>query len=78
MPPTVLDSVDEKNPPSAVNDNNDTEAFADKGEVGEVHHITLHEVDEAAAFVSGFHGEIDPEEAHRVLRKIDWNLLPLM
>lgn len=42
------------------------------------HHVHLAEADEAAAFVAGFHGEIDPEEAKRVLRKIDWNLLPLM
>jgi ACS family allantoate permease-like MFS transporter len=77
MSPNVLDSA-EKNPTSVVSVNNDTEAFATKGETEDVHHVTLHEVDEAAAFVSGFHGEIDPKEAHRVLRKIDWNLLPLM
>jgi len=44
----------------------------------DAHHVHLAEADEAAAFVAGFHGSIDPEEAKRVLRKIDWNLLPLM
>jgi ACS family allantoate permease-like MFS transporter len=44
----------------------------------ENHHINLAEADDAAAFVAGFSGEIDPKEADRVRRKIDWNLLPLM
>jgi hypothetical protein len=78
MSPNVPDTIDEKNKLPVINTNDDNEAFAMKGETQEVHHVTLHEVDEAAAFVSGFHGEIDPKEAHRVLRKIDWNLLPLM
>jgi hypothetical protein len=79
MSPNVLDSVDEKNGLSAVDaGNKDTEAYGGKGETTELHHVTLHEADEAAAFVSGFQGEIDPIEAKRVLRKIDWNLLPLM
>ncbi|OCF30880.1 membrane transporter [Kwoniella heveanensis CBS 569] len=44
----------------------------------EAHRMNLSEADDAAAFVAGFHGEIDPKEAARVRRKIDWNLLPLM
>lgn len=78
MSPNALESVVEKNPPADVNISGDTEAFAANGETEEVHHLALHDVDKAAAFVSGFHGEIDPNEAHKVLRKIDWNLLPLM
>ncbi|ORY27006.1 putative membrane transporter [Naematelia encephala] len=44
----------------------------------EIHKLALAEADEAAAFVAGFHGTISEEEANRVRRKIDWNLLPLM
>ncbi|RDW74873.1 membrane transporter-1 [Coleophoma cylindrospora] len=73
----MAEPMTEKNHP-VDNVTGDTEARAANGESEEVHHLALHDVDEAAAFVSGFHGEIDPKEAHRVLRKIDWNLLPLM
>ena len=44
----------------------------------EKHLISLSDADSAARFVAGFHGTIDPKEADRVRRKIDWNLLPLM
>jgi ACS family allantoate permease-like MFS transporter len=44
----------------------------------EKHQIALADADGAAAFVAGFSGDIDPKEADRVRRKIDWNLLPLM
>ncbi|XAO26352.1 hypothetical protein I312_105189 [Cryptococcus bacillisporus CA1280] len=42
------------------------------------HTIQLKEVDEAAAFVAGLAGEVDPAAALRVRRKIDLHLLPLM
>jgi hypothetical protein len=44
----------------------------------EDHHIALADADDAAAFVAGYTEEIDPAEADRVRRKIDWHLLPLM
>ncbi|KAK8845605.1 hypothetical protein IAR55_006321 [Kwoniella newhampshirensis] len=44
----------------------------------EAHHVALHDVDEAAAFVAGFHGEITEEQSRRVRRKCDMHLLPLM
>jgi hypothetical protein len=78
MAPHVIDPIDEKTKSYTGSLDKDTEAFAAKGETEEIHHVTLHDADEAAAFVSGFRGEIDPAEAHRVLRKIDWHLLPLM
>ncbi|KAJ7257601.1 major facilitator superfamily domain-containing protein [Mycena rebaudengoi] len=40
--------------------------------------VSVKEVDTAAALVFGEHGELDPEEALRVRRKIDYHLLPLM
>ncbi|KAF7296994.1 MFS general substrate transporter [Mycena indigotica] len=40
--------------------------------------VTAEEVDTGAALVAGDHGELDPVEADRVLRKIDWHILPLM
>lgn len=42
------------------------------------HTIQLKEVDEAAAFVAGLAGEVEPAAALRVRRKIDLHLLPLM
>ncbi|KIR24844.1 membrane transporter [Cryptococcus deuterogattii LA55] len=42
------------------------------------HIVQLKELDEAAAFVAGLAGEIDPAAARRVRRKIDLHLLPLM
>ncbi|RSH82830.1 hypothetical protein EHS25_005820 [Saitozyma podzolica] len=48
------------------------------GQTVEKHKIALADADEAAAFVAGFHGEIDPKEADRIRRKIDWHILPLM
>ncbi|KAK4684968.1 hypothetical protein P7C73_g5190, partial [Tremellales sp. Uapishka_1] len=45
---------------------------------GEGHHVELNDIDEAAAFVSGFHGSISAEDEKRVKRKIDMHLLPLM
>ena len=40
-------------------------------------HVTQKQVDEAAA-LAGSDIVIDPAEAKRVKRKIDWHLLPLM
>jgi ACS family allantoate permease-like MFS transporter len=40
-------------------------------------HVTSKQVDEAAA-LAGKDIVIDPAEANRVRRKIDWHLLPLM
>jgi ACS family allantoate permease-like MFS transporter len=48
----------------------------------EKHHaflsVTTKEVDTAAELGSGEQGELDPQEAARVLRKIDKHILPLM
>ncbi|WWD22552.1 hypothetical protein CI109_107045 [Kwoniella shandongensis] len=70
-----LADTDEKNL------SNDTEAQTKVLPVGETdgaHHVQLDDVDEAAAFVAGFKGEITPEMAARVRRKCDRHLLPLM
>ncbi|KAJ7203332.1 MFS general substrate transporter [Mycena pura] len=40
--------------------------------------VSVTEVDTGAALVAGDHGELDPAEAARVLRKIDIHILPLM
>lgn len=44
----------------------------------ETHQVRLQDVDEAAKFVAGFHGEITEEDSRRVRRKIDLHMLPLM
>ncbi|KAJ7508955.1 major facilitator superfamily domain-containing protein [Mycena galericulata] len=40
--------------------------------------VTVSEVDTGAALVYGEHGQLDPAEALRVRRKIDYHILPLM
>jgi MFS transporter, ACS family, allantoate permease len=40
--------------------------------------VTVKAVDTAAAVVSGNESQLDPEEALRIRRKIDWHILPLM
>ncbi|KAF7309172.1 MFS general substrate transporter [Mycena kentingensis (nom. inval.)] len=42
------------------------------------YNVSVDEVDTGAALVAGARGELDPVEAARVLRKIDWHILPLM
>ncbi|WVQ76152.1 hypothetical protein IAR50_005805 [Cryptococcus sp. DSM 104548] len=42
------------------------------------HHVKLHDVDEAAAFVAGWQGEITEEMSAKIRRKCDLHLLPLM
>ncbi|THV06902.1 MFS general substrate transporter [Dendrothele bispora CBS 962.96] len=46
----------------------------------ELHHVEVStkEVDTGAALIAGFSGEVDPQEAERIRRKIDWHILPLM
>lgn len=44
----------------------------------DVHCVQLQDVDEAAAFVAGWEGEITEEMNARIRRKCDWHLLPLM
>jgi len=41
-------------------------------------HLSRGQVDEAAVLAGSSEAEIDPVEAKRVKRKIDWHLLPLM
>ncbi|KAF5343547.1 hypothetical protein D9758_012943 [Tetrapyrgos nigripes] len=45
-----------------------------------VHHVEVlaEQVDTAAVLVAGSTGMLDPKEAERVLKKIDWHILPLM
>ncbi|EIW80168.1 MFS general substrate transporter [Coniophora puteana RWD-64-598 SS2] len=40
--------------------------------------ISTKEVDTGAQLAAGFTGELDPEEALRIRKKIDWHILPLM
>ena len=42
------------------------------------HQVHLKDIDDAAALVAGFQGEITEEQSRRVRRKIDLQLLPLM
>lgn len=44
----------------------------------DAHHVQLQDVDEAAAFVAGWEGEIAEEMNARIRRKCDWHLLTLM
>ncbi|KAJ7050651.1 MFS general substrate transporter [Mycena amicta] len=51
---------------------------SDDGEKHDLVAVTAAEVDTGAALVARDHGELDPLEASRVLRKIDVHILPLM
>ena len=44
------------------------------------HHVafTNDQVDTAAQLVAGQDFELDPEEAARIRKKIDWHILPMM
>lgn len=64
---------DEKNVGVAAADVSVLPATAD-----DVHYVHLQDVDEAAAFVAGWEGEITEEMNARIRRKCDWHLLPLM
>jgi len=47
----------------------------------EKHHaiaVSTQEVDTGAQLAAGFSGDLEPEEALRIRRKIDWHILPLM
>lgn len=44
----------------------------------QVHNVRLHDIDDAAAFVAGYQGEVTEEQSRRVRRKIDRHILPLM
>ncbi|KAJ7050639.1 MFS general substrate transporter [Mycena amicta] len=70
-------SSDDKRPRTSVDKHSDDIHGGEKRE----HHlvaVTAEEVDTGAALVAGDHGELDPVEAARVLRKIDLHILPLM
>lgn len=64
---------DEKNVGGAAVDVRVLPAISD-----DAHHVQLQDVDEAAAFVAGWEGEITEEMNTRIRRKCDWHLLPLM
>lgn len=64
---------DEKNVGGAAVDVSVLPAISD-----DAHHVQLQDVDEAAAFVAGWEGEITEEMNARIRRKCDWHLLPLM
>nr|KIR44537.1 membrane transporter [Cryptococcus bacillisporus CA1280] len=64
---------DEKNIGGAAVDVSVLPAISD-----DAHHVQLQDVDEAAAFVAGWEGEITEEMNARIRRKCDWHLLPLM
>ena len=57
-------------------------SFSDSDE--KKHDVNVHvavaekEVDTAAQLVAGQDFELDPEEALRIRKKIDWHILPLM
>ena len=49
-------------------------------EVGGKHHVAFRndQVDTAAQLVAGEALDLDPAEAERIRKKIDWHILPLM
>lgn len=44
----------------------------------ETHQVKLRDIDDAAALVAGFHGEVTEDQSRRVRRKVDLHILPLM
>lgn len=44
----------------------------------QTHQVHLKDLDDAAALVAGFEGEVTEEQSRRVRRKIDLHILPLM
>lgn len=65
------DSYDEKS---------DVKSTTDVVDVHATHHLAFKtsQVDTGAQLVAGEHFELDPAEATRIRRKIDWHILPLM
>lgn len=62
---------------------NSQESLSEKNSVvektTEVHaHVATTAVDTAAQLVAGGAAELDPVEADRIRKKIDWHILPLM
>ena len=65
------DSYDEKS---------DIKSSAEVVDAHAAHHLAFKtdQVDTGAQLIAGEHFELDPAEAERIRKKIDWHILPLM